>query len=353
MTQSRILLCVFPTASQNEWQLATDALAEALHLAEPELVQPVRAAPSGWVRPNDRAPVPLPGPDDIVFLASVGWEDPAQLPLLEAARYAGAKIVSYVHDITPTRRPEWFAPEHTARFTAWIAAILRLSQMVIVPSSATARDLDALRRRLDIVDYGTKRIRPGDCVLPRAVAQSPVEGRFVLVCAPIDVRIGHASVLSTWRRLATRLDPGELPPLVLAGRAGGLTGDLQQRLARDLPDVVVRLEADAAERSALLDACLFAIHPAALEGWGFAVSESLARGKPVFAANSGGLPEAGQRQARYFDPLDPDDIARNVERTLRDPQELPRWQREIAQRFRPRGWDDMAQDVLVAISGLV
>ena len=353
MTQSRIFLSVFPSAGHDEWQLATDALAEALHQAAPDVVEPVRAGPSGWVRPIDRTKLSPPGPDDIVFIACTGWDDPAQLPLLQSARHAGAKIVVYVHDLTPFRRPEWFSLDHTARFNAWMAAVIDLSQMVIVPSAATGRDLDALRRKLGLADVGTKRIRPGDTILPAATAPLSVTQPFVLISAPLDVRIGHTAVLAAWHRLAPRFGPDELPSLVLAGSAGGVTTDLQKRLARGLPSVMVQMEADAAARSALLDACLFSIHPAALEGWGFAVSESLARGKPVFAANAGGLTEAGQRQARYFDPLDPDDIARNVERTLRDPQELERWQSDITDRFRPRRWDEMAMDILSDISGLV
>ena len=352
MTERRWLLVVSPTTTTSEWTQATDAFGNSLLATAEEFLIPVRAGPSGWVRPTDRAPVAPPDFRDIVLICAAGWDDPAQFPLLAAAHNAGARLIFYVHDITPIRRPEWFPAEHSKRFTEWMTALLGISQMTIAPSSATIRDIDALRRRLNLAEAPAKRIRPGDDLLPPPGDRLPAQSNFVLMPAPLDARNGHAVALSAWRRLGTRSAPGSLPRLVIAGPPGNMTTDLRERLARGLPDITYLPTAAPVAVSAMLDACLFVLHPAPLEGWGFVVSEALARGKPVFAANSGGLPEAGQRSARYFDPLDTDELGRHVERALRDQHDLQRWNKDIAANFVPRSWDEAAMELLTALAAL-
>jgi glycosyltransferase involved in cell wall biosynthesis len=352
MTERRWLLVVSPATTTSEWAEAAEAFAEALLTAADDALIPVRAGPNGWVRPADRAPVAAPDFRDIVLICAAGWDDPAQLPLLEAAQKAGARLVAYVHDIAPIRRPEWFPPERGKRFTDWLGALLGLCQMIVAPSAATIRDVEAWRRRTGLADLAAKRVRPGDAVLPPPTDRLPPQSHFVLMAGPLDARIGHSVVLSTWRRLGARANPGALPRLVIAGPPGHLTADLRERLTRGLPNVSYLPNAAPVAISALLDSCLFAIHPAPLEGWGFLVSDALARGKPVFAANSGGLPEAGQRSARYFDPLDTDDLARQVERAVRDPHDLRRWHNDIAANYQPRGWDEAAIELLTALAPL-
>ena len=352
MKERRWLLVVSPTATTSEWSQAADAFANALLATAEEFLTPVRAGPNGWVRPTDRAPVAPPDFRDVVVVCAAGWDDPAQLALLQAAHAIGARLAPYIHDLTPIRRPEWFPVEHNRRFADWLGALLGMSRLVVAPSSATIRDIEALRRRLNLAEAPTKRIRPGDAMLPPPGDPLPPQSHFVLMPAPLDARSGHAVALSAWRRLGARAAPGSLPRLVVVGPPGGQIADLQERLARGLPDVAFLPNAAPVAVSAMLDACLFVIHPAPLEGWGFVVSEALARGKPVFAANSGGLPEAGQRSARYFDPLDTDELARHIERALRDPHDLRRWSKDIAANFAPRSWDEAAMEMLTALAGL-
>ncbi len=352
MTRNRLLIAVSPAAVESEWRSVVGALAGAIDALGQADMLAIRTGSSGWVRPADRAPVTAPEYGDTILVAGCGADDATQIGLLEAARIAGARVAVYVHDLTPLRRPEWFAPDHTARFGHWLQTVLSLAQLVIIPSSATGRDLDAFRRRHNIADHGTRKLRLGDGVLPSSSDPSPIQGPYVLLAAPFDQRTGHGVVLSAWRRLGARFAPGTLPRLVLAGGEGHLCGELRERLARGLPDVTAQFGPSPAELAALFAGCRFTILPAPVEGWGLPVTESFALGKPVFAANSGGLPEAGQRLARYFDPLDPDDLARNVERALRDQGDLSRWQAEIARGHQKRGWMDAAMELLGLIAAL-
>lgn len=79
--------------------------------------------------------------------------------------------------------------------------------------------------------------------------------------------------------------------------------------------------------------CLF--FPSLYEGFGLPILEALACGIPVAAANNSSLPEVGGDYAAYFDAYDPEDMARVLRRTLKEPMDLePRRKRHrYANRF--------------------
>jgi glycosyltransferase involved in cell wall biosynthesis len=58
--------------------------------------------------------------------------------------------------------------------------------------------------------------------------------------------------------------------------------------------------------------------PSWYEGFGLTCLEAMACGVPVVAANAGALPETCGDAARYADPSDPDDIARQVLQAIED-----------------------------------
>ncbi len=310
-----------------------------------------------------RALVPQAARAGELVLMAGGFAREAAASQVDVARDLagrGVRVAVMVHDLVRLRRPEWFAPSEQGRFQIWLDGMLAVAQLVLVPSEATGRDLAQYVAERGIAAKPIRRMPMGDTLLEvPAAGSSRLPHPFVLVPTPIDTRRNQDVLVEGWRRLALRAQSGhgaghaagKLPLLVLAGLFGEMSRDLALRLGRaGTWQIALHPAKDDAALAALYRDCAFVIIPSLHAGWGAHVTQSLACGKPVFAAKAAALPEAGGRLARYFDPLDPEDLARAVDRVLRDPPDLARWQAEIARDHRRRSWQEAARSWLAALA---
>ena len=350
------LYITLESGTRNERTRAMRGVATAMLAAASDTIRVVEIRPDGagaFIGIQDATPIRFKR-GDTVLVATHGWMVPEFVAGVAAAQHQGARIAALIHDLARLRRPEWYPPDESINFATWLDGMLDLAAHVLVPSLATARDIAAYRRERKRPEIETIRIRLGDGTLASlGNADNPatrIDVPYALVAGPIEIRLNHNVVVEAWRRLAARVKPGQMPKLVFAGSVGPLTHDMRERLARGSdPNIEIILDPDDATLSALYRGCAFTVFPALYEGWGIAVTESLCFGKPVFAANAMALPEAGGRLARYFDPLDPEDTARHIERVLLDPGDSIRWCDEIARVFVPTKWSETARAVLAAM----
>ena len=78
--------------------------------------------------------------------------------------------------------------------------------------------------------------------------------------------------------------------------------------------------------------CTALVLPSLYEGFGFPPLEALACGRPVAVSRAGSLPEICGPEARYFDPLNVDEIAAALLQLARNPDDGE------AARARRRAW---------------
>lgn len=105
-----------------------------------------------------------------------------------------------------------------------------------------------------------------------------------------------------------------------------------------------------AEVLALMANCHFFVFQSTCENCPVTLIEALTSGLPIACSKIGVMPEIAGNAALYYDPFDPADIARALERMAREP-ELRQSLREKAlieaQKF--PSWDEIAQRVLLCL----
>jgi glycosyltransferase involved in cell wall biosynthesis len=115
------------------------------------------------------------------------------------------------------------------------------------------------------------------------------------------------------------------PRCVLLGRDGWRSEPIRQRLKSTRNEGgTVHWVKDVADRDlpSFYRNASFTVVASHAEGWGLPVTESLVHGVPCIAADVGGLREAGQDLAAYFDPNDPDGLRRAIRDWVADSKAL-------------------------------
>jgi len=177
---------------------------------------------------------------------------------------------------------------------------------------------------------------------------------YVLSVGTIEARKNPSYLFNIWKMMATH-GRSSIPQLVFAGQKGCLVRDfLDQLKACNHLDgrIVVVHDVTDSELDLLYQKCLFTVFPSFIEGWAPPVGESLAFGKICLCSPVGGIPEAGRELADYIDPYSASDGLKNILRYLDNPNLRGAREREIVERFKPRTWRSVADDLLTLTQSL-
>ena len=168
---------------------------------------------------------------------------------------------------------------------------------------------------------------------------------FILFVGAVEKRKNLVNLLEALARLRKS---GDGIDLVLAGKEGEASAEVAAAAVRlGLGSAVRTLGylSDPEIRDLYRLARLL-IFPSLCEGFGLPLLEAMASGLPAAVSRTGALPEVGGDAAAYFEPEDPEDIARVVRDLLGDGAK----RRELAERGRRRAsgfrWAETARRTL-------
>lgn len=228
-----------------------------------------------------------------------------------------APRVSMVHDLIPVLFPQFFSWQ-MAVYQKWtLKHSCRTAEVVLTNSEATKADI--------VKAYGTAPDRVVVAPLGPGNTPSPVsrdKADISKLEIPFERYIFTLSTLEPRKNLARlfealpHMDPSI--GLLVGGAKGWKDAGIFERLTElgvqdrvkflgyvedeDLPALFARAEAF--------------VYASVYEGFGIPVLEAMLMGAPVATSTQAALQEVGGEVARYFDPLDPKDIARVVQETL-------------------------------------
>lgn len=230
----------------------------------------------------------------------------------------GAALVATVHDLAFDAFPRAFPPMWRLLYRAGVRAAARRADLILVPSIATAEDLE------DRYGVGPERIRVTplasalpehgadlETVLPRLGIPRP----YVLCPATLEPRKNQVRLIRAYRQVAP-----EIPhALVLAGPDGWGVDAISAEIGRPGPGTIVRtgmlspVDLDAIYRGA--DAVAYV---STYEGFGLPVIEAMQRGVPVLGSTTPAVAETAGEAAVLVDPDDIAAIAEGLARVLTD-----------------------------------
>jgi len=233
---------------------------------------------------------------------------------------SGVPSVVTLYDVIYATHPE----AHTR--------VMRIGMRVLVPlaarradriiaiseeaASEIARVLGTDRGRIDVV-------YPGGRPVGRATAEPELRSTLGLGEAAVVLSVSahrpHKNLSRLLRAFAdVRAKPS--PVLVIPGYSTSFEDELERELSelgiRDRVRLLGWVSDGDLEGLFRLAACF--VFPSLVEGFGLPVLEAMERGVAVACSNVSAMPEVAGDAARYFDPLEVDDIRAAIDDLLED-----------------------------------
>lgn len=244
------------------------------------------------------------------------------LPLIPAPR-----SVVTIHDLGFLHHPEAHTRIQRLYYRLFTRLSARRATRIIAISEATRRDLQQFygtpASKIDVIYHGVHpRFTPINdrALVDAAMLRYAIRAPYLLFISTIQPRKNVTRLIEAFAQARARLGATCELRLVLAGKRGWLTGEIEQR-ARQLGinDHVqfVGYVADA-DLPALLSGALAYVVPSLYEGFGMTVLEAQACGTPVLASNVSSLPEVVGGAGLLVDPHDVAAIAAGIERLVSD-----------------------------------
>jgi glycosyltransferase involved in cell wall biosynthesis len=265
------------------------------------------------------------------------------------AQRQGRRVVT-VQDLTCLQFPQFHPWSRRVLFGLSIRRAARLADAIIVPSSATGRDLasrfPSAEGRIHVVP-----LAPSERFVPIPPEQSvPVirryglsHGTYLLFVGNVEPRKNLPALLDAYGRMRTAT--GLSPALVIAGGKGWKIHPVHRAAAASpfAADIRFLGHVPEADLPALVNGALAFVYPSLYEGFGLPPLEAMACGTPVVTSNRSSLPEVVGDAALLVDPDDRGQLADALARIASEEALRERLRERGMERARRYSWDETAR----------
>ena len=169
--------------------------------------------------------------------------------------------------------------------------------------------------------------------------------KYILFLSTLQPRKNLEGLINAFRKL--KKENPDLPhKLVVVGRPGWKFESILKIIEAN-KDIVVYLNYLSDDgRFAVLKRADLLVLPSFYEGFGMQILEAFSCGVPVATSNISSMPEVAGGAAIYFDPKNPDDIAKAIKMVLTDKSLADGLRAKGQERLKDFSWEKCARQTL-------
>ncbi len=264
-------------------------------------------------------------------------------------------FVVTIHDLTLSFFPgqKMTSLAHRVAYQSTIRHACKKAKHIIAVSKNTKKDLQQLLKisdeKISVIYEAVESDRYNTQVAPAKIEE--VKKKYN-IRKPYLMYIGvwrnHKNILGMLSGFAKILERGLDYQLVMTGKPDPHYPEVMQKI-KELgieKNVVLAGFVPEEELPVFLQGCDLFVFPSFYEGFGLPPLEAMATGCPVVASNTSCMPEILGDAAEYFDPYEPEDIARALEKVLRNRALSEELRRKGLERVKRFSWQAMAKSTL-------
>jgi Glycosyltransferase len=262
----------------------------------------------------------------------------------------GATIHVVVYDLLPLLRPAWFTTQAAAAFRKWFDVLTDTADQAICISDQVAEDLRVWtnwQKNNRTIEIGRLRMgadiegsvpSTGICSEVRSVLERMESRPTILMVGTVEPRKGYDCALRAFEHLWEHY-PDKAPDLVIVGKSGWKTDDIQARIRshRQLGNRMRWLDAVSDEGLGhLYHRCRGLLMASRAEGFGLPLIEAALHRRQVLARNIPVFREQRLPNVSYFSDDSPPmlgarilDLAAFGDARSIAPASLPTWSKSV------------------------
>lgn len=270
----------------------------------------------------------------------------------------GVPTVLTVHDLIFKLFPEHHKSLNHIFLNNAMPVFVRRADAIITISEASKRDLmehySVPAEKITVIYEAAAPnfSAPTSADIQRVRAHYQLPEQFLLVVGTIEPRKNYSRLLEALMRLREQYHDLKL---VVVGSKGWLFEDFFRRIeelkARE--HVIFPGYVPDDDLPAVYGAATLAVMASIYEGFGLPVLEAMACGTPVVSSNTASLPELGGDVARYFNPLDVDEMTATIDEVLGNESLRQRMAQRSPAHAAQFSWDRAARETLAVYNQLV
>ena len=315
-------------------------------------VKPVVQGTKDRITGNMPVPVQFQS-TDLVLILGAGWHKRTMPDNLSAKKTdVGFDVHVLIHDVIPIVKPEYFGVGLPEVYGQFMFEMMPIASQVYAISKSTKKDIEYFCGAYNVPLPKVVVIREGDSFVKYESSKKPREllaepGTFILAVGTFEVRKNY-QVLYQAAKMA-QLRGVTLPKIVIVGRKGWLTSDLEYLLKYDMSvkeNIVHLHNVSDSELSWLYANTLFTVYPSLYEGWGLPIAESLFYGKFCLSSDTSSMPEVAGDFAEYVNPYNVEGWMEKIAYYGNNPEALKEKQDTIVRYYKPTDWSVPTQAII-------